>query len=89
LPPVLASTGTLALDAISTAPAENPGTLVSALIASVPGLITDKRVDALEGIAITAADSTNGQWEFSTNGAASGRPWEASQPPSRLLAADS
>lgn len=68
-------------------PVANPGTLVSALI---PGAaVTDPDPIALEGIAVTDVDNSNGDWEYSTNGGAT---WSAFGTPSetnaRLLAAD-
>ena len=43
----------------------NSGDLVSDLIT---GMISDVDLGAVEGIAITAADSINGSWEYSTDG---------------------
>ena len=74
------------LTTISEDPAGNPGTLVSALIA---GQTSDVDAGALTGIAVTAANNTNGSWQYSTN---SGTTWNAFGSPSnasaRLLAAD-
>ena len=61
------------------------GTLVSTLVAGV----SDVDTSAVKGIAVTAADSTNGTWFYSTN---NGAAWIAMGAPtgaaSRLLAAD-
>ncbi|MBV1928810.1 MAG: DUF4347 domain-containing protein, partial [Gammaproteobacteria bacterium] len=43
----------------------NSGTLISGLIS---GQISDSFADALEGIAITAVDNTNGTWQYTTDG---------------------
>lgn len=90
--PVLDNTGAPALPAISEDPASNPGMLVTALLASGAGgdPIGDADDAALEGIAITAVNNSNGSWEFSiddgTNWASLGTPSDTS---ARLLAADS
>lgn len=68
-------------------PPTNPGTLVTDLI---PGLaVTDPDAGALEGIAVTGVDNTNGSWEYSTNNGANwlvfGTPNAAN---ARLLRAD-
>ena len=49
----------------------NNGTLVSTLLTNGSGnLLTDVDTGALRGIAITAADATHGQWQYSTDGGA-------------------
>ncbi len=82
--PVL--TGTNNLSGINRNPVANPGTLVAELIA---GHVTDPDAGALEGIAVTAVDNSNGAWQYSTNG---GSIWNAFGAPSTavasLLAAD-
>ena len=82
--PVLAGANNLA--AMNEDPASNPGTLVSALIS---GQVTDVDPGALTGIAVTAVDNTNGNWQYSTNG---GSNWSNFNTPSatasRLLAAN-
>lgn len=88
--PVLDNSGAMALDPINMGQTNNPGTLVADLIASAGGdRITDPDTSALEGIAITAANTANGSWQFSTNGGAT---WQAlgsvSNGSARLLAAD-
>lgn len=52
----------------------NTGTLVSAIIASGAGgnPITDPDTGAVEGIAVTAVDNTNGSWQYSID---SGSNW--------------
>ncbi|HEX3658961.1 MAG TPA: autotransporter-associated beta strand repeat-containing protein [Pirellulales bacterium] len=55
----------------------NPGTLVSAIIAS--GLsITDPDPNAVQGIAVDGVDDSNGTWQFSING---GTNWTAFNSP--------
>jgi Domain of unknown function (DUF4347)/NPCBM/NEW2 domain/Bacterial Ig domain/Cadherin-like/Putative Ig domain/Cadherin domain len=77
------------------APVGAVGTLVSALVdyalpAGQVDNVTDPDVGAQLGIAVTAADTTNGSWWYSTDGGAN---WSALGSPSaasaRLLAADS
>ena len=95
--PVLDSTKSPALTAINEdagAPSGAVGTLVSSLVdlASPAGQfdnITDPDTGALLGIAVTAADTTNGSWWYSTNGGANWSPLGAvSVSNARLLAAD-
>jgi Ca2+-binding RTX toxin-like protein len=68
-------------------PVTNPGTLVTALIPGVT--VTDPDPGALEGIAVTNVDNSNGDWQYSTDGGAN---WLAFGTPSatnaRLLAAN-
>ena len=52
------------LTTIAEDPATNPGTQVSALLA---GHVTDADAGALSGIAVTAVDNTNGNWQYSTD----------------------
>ncbi len=68
--PTLTSPTAVALPSIAenVASNTNSGELVSTLISAAGG-ITDTTGDA-QGIAITAADQTNGAWQFSTNGGA-------------------
>ncbi len=67
------------------APSGAVGTLVNTLVAGV----SDVDVGALQGIAVTAADTTQGTWWYSTN---NGTNWNAlgavSNASARLLAAD-
>jgi VCBS repeat-containing protein len=88
--PVLDNSGAMALNEINAGQTNNPGTLVADLIASAGGnRITDQDAGAAEGIAIIAANTSNGSWQFSTNGGAT---WQAlgtvSAGSARLLAAD-
>ena len=90
--PVLDNTGNMSLTSINedVPNASNPGTLVGDIIASAGGdRITDADAGAVEGIAVTAVDNTNGTWEFSIN---NGTNWTAFGSPSattaRLLAAN-
>ncbi|MGZ5094540.1 MAG: DUF4347 domain-containing protein, partial [Burkholderiales bacterium] len=66
----------------------NGGTLVSSLITS-PNRTSDADVGALQGIAVTSVDNTNGVWEYSIDNRSTwnalGAPTSAS---ARLLAAD-
>jgi Ca2+-binding RTX toxin-like protein len=88
--PILADTAVtlnpLPEDAL--APAGAVGTLISNL-AAIGTNITDPDTGAVAGIAITAADTTNGNWFYSTNG---GTNWNAlglvSNTNARLLAAN-
>ncbi|NJL88994.1 MAG: DUF4347 domain-containing protein [Coleofasciculaceae cyanobacterium SM2_1_6] len=85
--PVLDPVLVQSLAPIDKDPVSNPGTLVSALI---PGAaVTDPDTGALEGIAVTNVDNSNGTWEYSTDG---GTNWSAFGTPgatnARLLAAD-
>ncbi|MGE0330061.1 MAG: SBBP repeat-containing protein [Ramlibacter sp.] len=82
--PVLA--GANAFGAILEDAVSNNGTLVSALVA---GQVTDGNSSALTGIAITATNTANGSWQYSTDG---GTAWTAvgavSDASALLLAAD-
>jgi hypothetical protein len=89
--PVLADTVVPPLSPIledALAPTGAVGTLISNL-AAIGTNITDPDTGAVAGIAITAADTTNGSWFYSTNG---GTNWNAlglvSNTNARLLAAD-
>jgi uncharacterized delta-60 repeat protein len=79
-------TGSASLANIDEDATGNAGTLVSALIA---GYVTDSDAEAVNGIAVTAVDDTNGTWQWSSNGGAS---WTSfgtvSATRSHLLAAD-
>jgi alpha-tubulin suppressor-like RCC1 family protein len=73
--PSLDNSGTPALTAVAANDSNPPGDLVSDLIAALGGTgITDLDIGAVQGIAVTAVDNTNGTWEFSTNG---GGAWTA------------
>jgi hypothetical protein len=89
--PILDNTGDMVLDPIAEDDTANPGTRIVDLIASAGGdRITDPDPGALEGIAIVAANTTSGSWQFSTN---NGGSWSdlgsVSGASARLLAADS
>ena len=88
--PVLDPDGEMRLTTIEQGAASNSGTRVCDLIASSGGdRITDPDPGALEGIAVIAADTAHGTWEYSTDGST----WmfldDVSESSSRLLAADS
>src|SRR6185503_4967897 len=73
--PVLDNSGNMSLTAIAEDDTVNAGTLVTDIIASAGGdRITDVDAGAVEGIAVTAADTANGSWQFSTN---NGTSWTA------------
>ncbi|MCY2991905.1 MAG: M28 family peptidase, partial [Planctomycetota bacterium] len=88
--PVLDSSGELTLLAINANATGNPGTLVRDILVSAGGdRLTDVDWGALEGLAVTAADTTHGTWQFSLNG---GGTWTALGSPTetaaRLLGSD-
>jgi hypothetical protein len=88
--PVLDNTGSMSLAAIDQVAVNNPGTLVSDILASAGGdRVADEDAGALEGIAVIATNNANGTWQFSTNGGAT---WSdigvVSDSSARLLAAD-
>lgn len=67
--PVIANNAVTALATINEDETTNTGTLVSSLIA--PGgtrIFSDSSPGALDGIAITGADSTHGVWQYTLNG---------------------
>ncbi len=69
--PVLDNAGDMSLNAIDEdiSPTANTGTTVADIILSAGGdRITDVDTGALEGIAITGIDNTNGFWQYSLNG---------------------
>ena len=73
--PVLDNSGTTSLSTVLQGSTDPAGDLVAAIIASSGGdRITDVDSGAVEGIAVTAVDNTNGTWEYSTNG---GGTWTA------------
>ncbi|MBD2022534.1 DUF4347 domain-containing protein [Leptolyngbya sp. FACHB-36] len=86
--PVLNTSGNSLLNAVLKGSSNPVGTLVSDLIARLGGAgITDADANAQKGIAITAVNTSNGTWQFSTNG---GTTWTAfgtvSNTSARLLA---
>lgn len=87
--PVLDNTGNMSLAAIAEDDLANSGISVPAIIASAGGdRITDANGDP-EGLAIVVADTSNGSWQFTTDGGAT---WTAmgtvSSSLGRLLAAN-
>src|SRR5262245_31739740 len=61
--------GTYSFPAILENPSSNPGQLVSSVIAGLGGgAITDTSAAQHQGIAVTAADQSNGTWQYSLNG---------------------
>jgi len=89
--PQLNASGNPQLTAIKEEELNNPGTLITTLLASGAGgnPVTDPDPGAVEGIAVVAADTSQGSWQYSTNG---GTNWQAlgavSETDARLLAAD-
>jgi uncharacterized repeat protein (TIGR01451 family) len=88
--PVLDNSGHMALAPINQDETDNAGTLVSYLIAGAGGdRITDVDAYALEGIAVTGVDNSNGDWQYSV---VSNTTWLSFGSPSagaaRLLAVD-
>jgi len=90
--PVLDNSGNMSLNAINedVANASNNGTLVSDIIASAGGdRITDIDSGAVEGLAVTAVDNTNGTWQFSIDNGTNWTPFGSpSQTTARLLASN-
>src|SRR5262249_32434679 len=89
--PVLDNTGNMSLSSILEDQTGNSGTLITDVIASAGGdRITDLDAGAVEGLAIIAADTANGSWEYSLN---NGTNWNAlgtvSATSGRLLNSDS
>ena len=63
--PVLDNTGSMSLDDINEDDTNSAGARVSDIISSATGnRITDFDVNSVEGIALIAADTTNGTWQF-------------------------
>ena len=70
--PVLDPSGDLHLNPIVINDFNNPGTLLSDILASGGGTpISDVDAGALQGVAITQVDNTNGAWQYTTDGGAS------------------
>ncbi|WP_293233196.1 Ig-like domain-containing protein [Microcoleus sp. PH2017_05_CCC_O_A] len=62
-------TGTPTLNAQNQNDSASTGTLISTIIANLGGTkITDPNASASQGIAITALDTANGTWQYTTNG---------------------
>lgn len=90
--PLLDNTGSPFFTAIDEDATSNPGTLISLMILSAfpPDRITDVDSGALEGIAVIAADTTSGSWEFTLDNGATFSPLGVpSASAARLLAANS
>ena len=88
--PVLDNRGAMSLAAINQGDVANAGTLVSTLLASTGVTrVADEDAWAVQGIAVVAADTASGSWQYSTDG---GSTWRAlgsvSDESARLLAAD-
>jgi PKD repeat protein len=68
--PILDNSGSPTLTAVFQNDPDPDGTLVSDILASGAGgdPITDPDVGAVDGIAVTAVDQSNGVWQFSTDG---------------------
>ena len=63
--PVLDNTGTMALMVTPNDQLDDPGTLISAMIASAGGdRITDSDLGDREGIAVVGVDNTSGRWQY-------------------------
>ncbi|MGB3650700.1 MAG: DUF4347 domain-containing protein [Rivularia sp. (in: cyanobacteria)] len=87
--PVLDNTGDMRLSAINEDDINNNGTLITDIISSVGGdKITDINIDAVEGVAVTNVDNTNGNWQYSTDGSNWNDFGTPNDTNSRLLAAD-
>ncbi len=70
--PVLDNTGDMSLTAIAEDNTASAGNTVASIVTSATGdRITDPDAGALEGVAITAIDNTNGTWQYSTDGGTS------------------
>jgi len=92
--PILDIDGSPTLDPISVNQSivDNPGTLISDLIARMApdGGISDVDPGALQGIGINGADNSHGQWQYSIDGGLNWAPvGNANNDQARLLAADS
>ncbi|MCT7967673.1 DUF4347 domain-containing protein [Laspinema sp. D1] len=86
--PVLDVSGTPTLTAINQNDSNNNGTLISNIIAALGGTkITDININASQGIAITGLNTTNGSWEYTTDGT-NWNAFTASATSARLLASD-
>ena len=67
--PTLDTTGTPTLNAQNQNDTASTGTLISTIIANLGGTkITDPNTAASQGIAITALNTANGSWQYTTNG---------------------
>lgn len=84
--PTLDDRVTPTLTAINEDEIDNTGTLISALIASSGG-ISDPDNGAIFGIAVTAADNANGNWQFSTDNGSNWKDFVAVSDTSAILLA--
>ncbi|MEG3977734.1 DUF4347 domain-containing protein, partial [Microcoleus sp. herbarium8] len=67
--PALDNTGTPTLNAQNQNDSASTGTLISTIITNLGGTkITDPNASASQGIGITALDTANGTWQYTTNG---------------------
>lgn len=68
--PVLNYTANLAMSALYEDPASNPGIVIATLMSPsyLGDMISDPDPGAVEGIAVTGAQNTFGQWQYSLNG---------------------
>ena len=67
--PVLDNSGDMSLTTITEDQTTNSGNTVAEIIASAGGdRITDQDAGAVEGIAVTGLNSSNGTWQYSING---------------------
>ena len=88
--PLLDNAGAMTLAAIDEDDVANAGTRVRDILASAGGdRIADADFGTLEGVAVTAVDSTYGTWQYTLN---NGRTWNAFSAPTaataRLLGSD-
>src|ERR687888_75296 len=87
--PVLDASGSPSLNAIDEDDSSSAGTKISDLIASGgAGYISDADSGALQGLAITAANTSNGSWQYTTDGTTWNALGAVSNTQARLLAAD-
>ena len=89
--PVIDSSGDSALGNINFNETNNKGTLVADIIASGAGgnPIADANTGAVEGIALSSADTSNGSWQYSLDNGSNWTTWAPTPFVSLLLAADS
>ncbi len=84
--PVLDSSGNPVLGNVTFNDPNNPGTLISDLIATTAG-ISDANAGAQQGIAIVGADPANGTWQYTADGGTTWNAFPATSPNSALLLA--
>ncbi|HEY5315136.1 MAG TPA: ELWxxDGT repeat protein, partial [Pirellulales bacterium] len=85
--PVLNASVTMTLPTLAEDPSTNAGALVSAMLASGAGgsPISDADPDAVQGIAVTGVDDSNGTWQYSFDNGNSWTALDAPSPASALL----